>query len=456
MRVLNVLSIAQSLKVEINNRRSVLGNSQSGSDWCLKALHPSDPLTEVRGIPDRSAVPSVLMNYQATYTLTPPASATTTWEFNSSLLPHPLAFMYWARGVAGSMVDEGNFMNPQVPGATHTTQYVAFTELAQRWRLAYMSVTVYQDAPALSDQGTIVVSQPPVEGIKVSYSCPNASSGGILLATSPMQFYTAEDYPLYTLSQSMPNAYFGQSKYGAYVPLKLTETCQQWTSTEGQVVPCQTVPLSGSGRQYWLPFSAGNPFPFPTGITGGHGSWSTSGSTGTVEGDATSPMLNGSWAHICAKNLSVNTSYSFFIRCGIEMQVSPNSTLAPQLKLSPPHDDLALESYFAISRELKDAYPADYNDLGKIWDVISDVAKEVLPLVRMIGPYGKAVSTAGNFVVGAGDNIRNRRKLRKQQKKAKGKSPIKTSVVKVESSGEPVRGRSATTTRSSRRRAASR
>lgn len=48
---------------------------------------------------------------------------------------------------------------------------------------------------------------------------------------------------------------------------------------------------------------------------------------------------------------------------------------------SPEHDPVALGAYYAISRQLKDAYPADYNDLGKIVRTIADVAGPALSTI---------------------------------------------------------------------------
>jgi len=131
-------------------------------DWCIKALHPSDPITEVRGIPDHSSVPSLCMNYQATFRMSPEAGATGTWSFDATLVPHPITMINFMKTDSTGIVYDC-MMNPQIPGATHELKYIAFKELAQRWRLAYMSVTCYQDGPDLANQGTIVVAQNPVQ-----------------------------------------------------------------------------------------------------------------------------------------------------------------------------------------------------------------------------------------------------------------------------------------------------
>lgn len=386
-----------------------LGSTGSGADWCLKALHPADPLTEVRGIPDHSAVPSVLMNYQSVYTLTPHAGATGPWSFNASLLPHPVNFMYV--DYYDSVVPLGTetcFLNTQLDGATHYLKYINFTQLAQRWRLAYMSVTCYQDGPDLANQGSIVVAQCPVEPITLTTSWSNAVPN--MTSGPSLEYYSAEDRPDFDTSQAMPNAYFNRSREGAYVPLKLTETCQDWRSVRNDCmagVPSPNVNVDG----FWnIPNVGTYPYPHANCAVGGLGPLIIASAP---DGQKTGGMMNGTFAHICAKNLDAATSFTFYVRMGIEMQVSPNSVLSPQMKLSPPHDAMALDAYFSIARELKDGYPADYNDLGKIWEVISRAGKAVLPFIGATGPVGAAVSGLGRSAIGLGDVISERRKSKR-------------------------------------------
>lgn len=399
----------QVLKEEIIARNLPLGSTTEGRDWCIKALHPSDPLTEVRGIPDHSAVPSVLMNYQSTFTLAPQAGATGSWSFDASLLPHPIAFMaVQATDSVGTL--EYEFDNTQLTGATHAAKYATYTAMAQRWRLAYMAVTVYQDGPDLANQGTIVVSQPPVMP-RAYYPCFTDTVIDVLSCGTKCVAYDADDAPNFATSQATPNAYFNRSREGAYVPLKLTETCQDWSSEADAVSITNNAKRGPDGTlmildvndtlRYW-PFWGLEPaYAQP--------------SAPVFKVSPTSPLLNGTVAHISAKNLDVGTKYSFFVRCGIEMQVSPSSLLSPQLKLSPPYDPVALDAYFMIARELKDGFPANYNDLGKIWDAISSAAADVLPILQKLGPYGQAAASIGRGIVTTGNLIRSSRQRRRNK-----------------------------------------
>lgn len=426
----------QQLRVELDRRGVPFGTTPTGADWCIKALHPSDPLTEVRGIPDHSAVPSLLMNYQRTFTLSPAPGAIGTWAFEASLLPHPVNFMFIDSHDSVNANLEQSVLNNQLVGADHWEKWKSFKALAQRWRLAYASVTVYQDGPDLANQGTLVVAQTPVAPLRTTACALTANSLTVLPA---IEAYTAEDYPDFDTSQAMPNAYFGRSKEGAYVPLKLTETCQDWFSERDEVASANLTPVVDQDHTGYLLFTNSNQtFPHCTLDPVVYANQLAP----FLYGQATSAMLSGNWAHICAKNLATTTSFSFFFRYGIEMQVSPTSTLSPQLKLSPPYDAVALNAYYSIARELKDAYPASYNDLGEMWDVISRGARAALPFIAGLGgPYGKAASVALGGITQLGDVIRTNRRAKKAARAAaQGKVPQAPPPPKAKTGGETPRG----------------
>jgi hypothetical protein len=388
----------------------VFGETTAGADWCVKALHPSDPLAVATGIPDLNAVPSMMMNYQATYTVSPEASATGAWSFDAVLLPHPIQPLYVKKVDSITPLGELNaFLNPQIEGATHAAKYLKFLTLARRWRLAYMSVTVKQDGPDLANQGTIVASQVPVA--PALYPCCFLVSNGIF--TGPLiARYGAHLHPDFVTSQAMPNAYFNRSKEGCYMPLKLTETSQDWCSEENQHYVCNNANRTNEGAI--TIFNNNDPaFPFVT-------LQPFVGNTTTFYGGATAKLMNGLWGNISARNLAPTTSYSFFIRMGVEMQVGPASALAPQLRLAPVFDRKALETYFALSRELKDAYPEVYNAKGELWDAIGDAIRRISPHLRILA--GPRSSDAG-LILGverAAKNYPPKRKARQQQP-----SPVK-------------------------------
>lgn len=408
----------QKLREEMNLKESTFGDTRTGADWCIKALHPSDPLTEVNGIPDHCAVPTVMMNYQSTFNLAPYPGESDTWGFDATLLPHPVNFMWYKRDGGLDGFDYGNFMNSQLTGATHTEKMQGFLSLAQRWRLAYAAVTIYQDGPDLANQGTLAVYQPPVQPISFSMSHP---IGNYIWCMPKVSLYETDDMPNFDTSQGMPNAYFNRSREGAYVPLKLTDTCQDWSSESDMtgIVNAGSVQQNPSVNGYIGVSEDSNMLIHP--LYPHHNLVSTQWSVGPPEqlvGQVTSNMLNGTFAHICGRNLAKTTSFAFYVRMGIEMQVNTASPIAPQMKLSPQYDPRALDTYFRLAREFKDAYPSNFNDLGKLWDVISAAVRTSLPFLKPFAPMTTSILGAA---VGAGDVVRVVRRKQKQKRKQKAK-----------------------------------
>lgn len=370
-------------------------------------------MTEVRGIPDESAVPSLFMNYQTVATIAPSPGSTGTWAVDLQLLPHPIAF------ASGKLTDSGHsgatsvpveILNAQVSGTTHSQKFQYFMQDFTRWRLAYASVTIYQDGPDLANQGTVVVAQKVVQPqILPAFGLIDPA---VLGSAIPMtQHMLVEDMPHYDSSQGMPNAYFGRSREGVYVPLKLTHSHQAWQSRSRLVSQCQSVdyaPMSNA-PQGLIPLSTTESqlkgfYPFFS-LNDLH-ILSLAPGNDRISYEPTSPFCNDNWADISFRNMAVTTSLSCFFRFGFECSVLPSSQMAPHMKLSPLEDRLAQSAYFAVARELKDGFPADYNDLGKIWDVISAAIKVVAPALAFIPAVGPAISGAAAAISTAGDAIR--------------------------------------------------
>ena len=352
------------------------------------------------------------MNYQSVYTVSPTTSASGTWSLDGQLIPNPLSFGS-ATYIDSFGTNRVEFVNSQIAGSTHPDRLAAFLNSFTRWRLAYAGVTIYQDGPDLANQGTVVVCQKPVSPVMIN-PVPTNPDGALAqqLGLNHAFHLNSSDLPNYNSSQGMPNAYFGKSRDGAYIPLKLTRTHQKWHGRDDLIYQATGAVVSDYsngtiGGQARIPASPTEKilglYPFMS-VNDLH-MWNTGG-TPLFSGTLTSAFCNDNWADFSFKNLSVQTSLSFFFRFGFECQLQPGSQLAPHLKLSPEHDEIALDSYFKVARELKDAYPADYNDLGKIWDIISSIAKTVAPALSAVPVIGPALSTGVGMGASLGDRIK--------------------------------------------------
>ncbi len=384
------------MRTYLTSKSESLGSTPTGGDWCLKALHPADPLVEVRGLPDKSAVPSAFINYQAVFTVSPVAGAAGTWSLDASLLPEPIALMSLsATDSVGIHNSVG--LNPQLTGATYGLKSATFAAACQRWRLCYASVTATQDGPDLANQGTVVVCQKTVAPFFRTFGAVTA--GNQALVGLKDVSYTNEDHPDYTSAQAYPNSYFAQSKYGVYAPMKLTRTCQRWQAIDidRSLILGSSAASAGTGTMVLPPATlATQSWPYY-----GFNQDAYNPVTDQREGESVLDWGNDVVPQVSFRNLAVTTSITFFVRMGIEIQCTAGSIYSPQLRLSPPHDSHALKMYFAIAREMKDAYPADYNDLAKIWGVIKNILSYVAPAIGMI-PHPVAKAIAAGIPAGVG------------------------------------------------------
>lgn len=352
----------------------------------------------------------MFMNYQSVYTISPGAGTTGTWSLDGQLIPGPLSFGA-ATYTDSAGVHAVEFINTQIPGATHGDRLAGFLSDFTRWRLAYAAVTIYQDGPDLANQGTVVVCQKPVSPARYTLDAGDLQSAAGL-GFHPAFHLEAPDLPNYTTSQSMPNAYFGRSREGAYIPLKLTHSHQAWHSQADLQFQATNAAISSYasnvyGGRLILPTSlADNVSAYPYLSCNDVHLKAGDPANNAIYGSVTSNFCNENWADFSFRNMAVTTSLSLFFRFGFEMQTQPGSVLTPHLKLSPEYDPQSIDTYFKISRELKDGYPADFNDLGKIWDVISSVAKSVAPALTMIPGIGPAVSGGTMLAASMGDRIR--------------------------------------------------
>jgi len=414
-----------------------MGTTEDGRVWCVKALHPSDPLTSVRGVPDQSAIPTTVENWQQQLTIPSPPDAgddATEWDCQIYFIDDP---SYW--GVILTKPDTGNgaiYGVPNNPMATvggyeatdkNMSAAKGVCDSFTAWRRAYAGVTVHLVAPQLTNQGTVTAAQYKVRptvmgGPSTAFAAmderprkgsvagekegtaPNWSSAQTFLA-HPLVAYEAKDLYDYDTLQSMPNAYVGQARDGVYMPLKLDSNHAVW-HTKADLV------YDGSGYETF----GTNAWLDPTikldkaqaYAVGPYQEWGRpySGSGATYFGFPHLLPCTSITGAIVFKGLDMKSSLLLQYRMGFECACAPGTTFSPFLKLAPAWDPAAVNTYFAIARELKDAYPADYNDLGKLWDVIKGAARVVLPFVRPV--LGQGLGTLARWVAGPGEKKADR------------------------------------------------
>lgn len=386
---------SNKLRELIATKNLPMGSTPSGQAWCLKALHPAEPLVTSDGIPDQTSMSTVVQNYAQSYTVTNPLAGihVGSWGFDLFIYPHPYIFGSLRIRDAAGTVSWQIILNNQVNGTTAGEKGAAFTQLVQRYRLAYLGVTGYHNAAAMVNNGLVACAQYMDTPAYMSMATvPGAMDR--LHETWPTVPRTFEQM------QSMPNAYLGAAKDGFYAPFRLSETSQDWQAAADLVIHEQqeySATLVGHAAVA-LPVGALPPG-YPYGLMG---SYAPPGEA-FVHGPLIHRRSDCGLIHVGVHQIAADASFMFYIRSGWETEVLPGSTYTSFAQTSPVYDATALASYFAVSRELKDAYPADYNDLGKILDVIRRAAAVALPVIGGMVPGMSGVGNmAGQFLTAIG------------------------------------------------------
>lgn len=369
-----VTASENKLKDLILARNIPMGSTETGRVWCLKALHPADSTIPFSGIPDPDSMPVVMQNYQQTVTcLNPTPSASGNWDLDVFFFPHPY-LMGAVHTIDSAGVHQWTpILNNQISGASVSEKRASFTNTVERYRLGYLGITGYHDASALSNNGQLSAAQFTMSPSYTAIISP-AMTGNTEYVTRLVELWN--DAPrTFEQLQSSPNAYFGAARDGVYVPFRLTETSQDWQSGSDTVLTAnyEWSKLMNGYAYHAIPngvLARG----FPYGLTApmnNPASW----------GDLVHRRSDCGVVQISMRQLAQAASFTFYVRAGWEYQVQPGTQYVSFAKTSPQYDQEALTAYFLVSRELKDAYPASYNDLGSILSTIGSIAASILPAV---------------------------------------------------------------------------
>lgn len=151
-------------------------------------------------------------------------------------------------------------LNQQLAGALVTDKSLAFQGVCERYRLAYLGVTGYHNASAVSNNGLVAVAQ---------YMETPAYLGltGLPGYVTRQWEWWPDGPRTFEQLQNMPNAYAGPARDGVYCPYRLSETSQDWCSASDPVVHMPYQPSIPPGMyDSGLPTDAGISY-YPYGYT---------------------------------------------------------------------------------------------------------------------------------------------------------------------------------------------
>lgn len=373
-------------------KETPIADTLDGTAWAVKALHPADQEAVPRGMPTMGAVSMTNLQWQQEYKVAPPLSVGTTtvmWDADVLFFRHPVLFGFVR--LVGTY-DDGTTVTRYRPIYNRTLvnspEANPFSEghrnladLCEQYRVSYAGLTAHLIANSTADQGAVTAAQ--YDWVPAFYSS-TFTSGDYINAFPQFAMYNDKIHSYEELVM-MPHTYTNEARHGAYMPLKLSETDEEWMRTnDGKWIygvwagsganPFDATTISFASR------ASGLPVPLIPSIFG----YTSSGSNGTQLPIGHLP--GRTIGHMAFRGLDPEASLNLVFRVGVDMKVNPTSTYAPFQHNPPVHDLTALKMYYEIARRMEDAYPASYNATGDLMKVIMAIARELMPLVE---PYAK-------------------------------------------------------------------
>lgn len=264
----------------------MLGSTTSGSAWAYKALHPSDTVVGIGGVPDKSCLYTTFQNYMQQVSINPTellgieitgeTNATPMWSMDIIQSPHPLyplRIRLWLDSEPTNFRDfvvYNNQLGVNLENVKNSQKFIqqlnqAFMSHYEKYRIAYQGVTINSTASDMFNQGTVTATQYtwPVtynQNFRIesvldyfrsqpsgNVSMLTTGDTGELIKKMPVTAYSIDPNSLIMTMQcgsavvrdnmktydeliQMPLAYTGVAKIGVYQPLKLTDFT--WKKTD--------------------------------------------------------------------------------------------------------------------------------------------------------------------------------------------------------------------------------
>lgn len=393
--------MAHLLAQAISGYNGSMGTTKDGEAWMRKALDPSDTTAQCIGIPDETTSDVGIERYQQTIFLRPPqnAAATDLFDYEITLTGHPIApvnviirnqsnqantdasFTYINNQISGGAIPDyfsGNWIDRKTATtAAFIAKQNTFSEMYQKARHLYSSLTINQIAAALSDQGQIIAVQQDTNPT-ISYETVN---GTIYRTTA----YQSNDFPTINNAANMNRVYQEPSNGGIYMPLHLSLDYKQFKNTMDRPLIRSDVATPSTSNMPHM-FSAIEP------------------ATPII------PMMNATMGTIHILGVAPGTTFQCKYIGGYEGLPYAGSSTTTHLNRSPAFDPVALEAFSSITRDiLRDAYPADWNFLGTLgrwikekWnDTIKPAATKLISVAPQIA-YDTAMGALTGGQAGAG------------------------------------------------------
>lgn len=396
------------------------GFSPDAAQWATKALYPPGPQTRV-SVPAATTEDTLSMDFRITRSIGTPTPGQS-WDCLIITPPSDSQPVLIVRGNAGTDFSSSTpgppnlTMDVHPDYATPTLTWRAFTGatlvagetawpnfMPRAGRHTYKSLTVHMTASDLANGGNVTSGQLPLKP-----EIPGSLSFNNGINTTPVAgsvIWSGATYEIpgdeSALSRMCPGLYAAAAKDGMFQVLKLTDldgdrmdggeasrgkVMPYWSGSSSQYAwfdPCPDTVSEGSPwsavarrNQYITVTKNGPSFPF----------WALGlNETGGFRGGP-----------ICGSDMS--TGVTFFrglhpdatlqatLYSGYEYSLFPHSPVVSMVSRPAEADARSIQAYCAITRLLKDAYPANYNSLALLGPAILGAIRTALPTVLKYAP----------------------------------------------------------------------
>lgn len=386
-----------------------LGNTETGSKWALRALHPcDDTATGSCGIPDLTAPQAANIEIRHNAILSKATGGNGNWDCELVVLPFVDSAVAYRQRLSSTSqwgwwrivsVSQGQvlpgLMNPAVfnDGAFRQDASVPRlpTLIAETtgFRQPYKGITVVLNANSIENQGIVTGGQwnSPV---RFENHAPEISdTGHEPMSWQPLSHAFLDDIPVEPDEIVIKCAEAGQweARKGCYMPMRFNQPVHSYSPAEGTML---------SHTDIGEPDNKSFPTGFPIVLRDSTDSktdwvydvgagfvWSvppnSPPSRGTVV--TTAGEINQNLGVIIFSGLSENASLVIKTRTGCELQPVEDSLLVSAVSDAPPKDPSALDIVQLTQQKLPIIYEHRYNSSGLLMGAIGGVIRTVIPLV---------------------------------------------------------------------------
>jgi len=367
----------------------------------MKALHPAEHTIKTTRAPG-SILPTVALACDMMETIPWPENYTKCVISQWPHLTHPMTVTFgdiddtrWKNYVfTNSAVGGPGVLESPTSWAATSSWASTINSKIQGYRVTSQSITCEVIAPSVANQGTIVSGQyearPATRQLSSTYP-PDSTSPPFNEFCDAVDVWIYSPGPLESQLLMGTSAYSSHASNGFYQPLKLSKF--KFVNVNDTMMYVDDMGGNKLTKDVtWAPGMSPVFLRVPT-----SGSQLSVDSTPLVKPSA----YNAGVTFVSGTAGYPQVSLRIRFRQVVELIPTLGAIYAPLTEAPLPPDELAFKMVKEIGARMKDAYPASYNDMGKLLGTIKSIgngilkfADPVLDVVSMIPGIGTAAGAA--------------------------------------------------------------